>query len=99
MKLKPLLLSLGVISVIHAQYTFASNLSFNPKIDKFVQEQFKSKHQPDTVFIILKDKADLSGANKLATREEKGRFVYDTLRNTALVTQAPIVDLLQTRKA
>jgi serine protease AprX len=49
-------------------------------------------------FVVLSDQADLSGADALLTKAEKGRFVYDTLWNKAQQTQAPIVQLLKDQK-
>ncbi len=99
MNLKQLLLAIGIVSVMSNQFVHASVLPLNPKIDKYVQDQFKSKQQSHhSVFIIMKDQADLSAADSLSSREEKGRYVYDTLRNTALTSQAPLVDFLQSKK-
>jgi subtilisin family serine protease len=44
--------------------------------------------------VVLRDQADLSGAAALQTKEEKGRFVYQTLYNKAQATQKPILDWL-----
>jgi serine protease AprX len=99
MKLKHILVSIGIISVISAPYTFASTFTFNPKIDKYVQTQLHSKIQNNrTVFVILKDQANLSEADAFTSREEKGRYVYETLRNTALNTQKSLVAYLKSQK-
>lgn len=45
--------------------------------------------------VLLADQADLSAADRLPTKLEKGRFVYKTLYETAQATQAPIVTWLQ----
>ncbi len=91
---------MGLVSVIGSQYAQAFVPPLNPKIDKYVQDQFKlnNKQSNHTVFVILKSQADLSGVESLVAREDKGRFVYDTLRNTALSTQGPLVDYLQSKK-
>jgi serine protease AprX len=44
--------------------------------------------------VILASKADLSGAGTLATKEAKGRFVFETLTAHAARTQAPIKTML-----
>ncbi|VVC75503.1 Bacillopeptidase F [Aquicella siphonis] len=99
MNIKQILLSLGIISVMGSQGIQASTLTLNPKIDKYVQKQLTSRQQvKNSVFVILTEQADLSAADSLASREEKGRYVYDTLRNKALATQGPLVDFLQSRK-
>jgi len=41
-------------------------------------------------FIVLADRADLSYANQLSTKAEKGRYVYQTLWDRAQSTQAPV---------
>jgi serine protease AprX len=48
--------------------------------------------------VVLADQADLSGAASLRTKEEKGRFVYETLYNKARSTQGPILAWLKERK-
>ena len=45
-------------------------------------------------FVVLRDQADLSGAAALATKSEKGRYVYHTLRKKSQTTQRPILQWL-----
>ena len=47
--------------------------------------------------VVLADQADLSGAEALATKQEKGRYVRDTLWSKAQTTQAPILTWLRER--
>lgn len=42
------------------------------------------------LLVILREQADLQPAASLPTKAEKGRFVYDTLRQTALRSQASL---------
>lgn len=56
------------------------------KIEKQVLNEVAEKGQTD-YFIVMKEKADLSPADKLATKIQKGEFVYSTLRVTADRTQ------------
>ena len=49
-------------------------------------------------FVVLADRADLSAAANLPTKTEKGRFVYQTLREKAQRTQGPILEWLRERK-
>ena len=44
--------------------------------------------------IYLSERADLSGAAALRTKEEKGRFVYEQLTDVAARTQAPVLSAL-----
>ena len=48
-------------------------------------------------FVVLVDQADLSGAINLATKAEKGHYVYDALRNKSQATQGPVVQWLRER--
>src|SRR6266536_938381 len=47
--------------------------------------------------IVLADQADLSRAATLPTKNEKERFVYDTLWNKSQTTQGPILQWLRER--
>jgi subtilisin family serine protease len=45
--------------------------------------------------VVLSEQADLSGAEQLETKEEKGRFVYNVLMDKAQATQKPMLDWLK----
>ena len=47
--------------------------------------------------VVLVDQADLGPAAALPTKTEKGRFVYDALRNKSQTTQGPILQWLRER--
>jgi uncharacterized repeat protein (TIGR01451 family) len=49
--------------------------------------------------VVLAEQADVRAAEALRTKEEKGRFVFETLRDTAARTQGPILALLSARGA
>jgi serine protease AprX len=49
-------------------------------------------------FVVLTDQADLSPAANLPTKNEKGRFVYQTLVEKAHSTQGPILQWLRERQ-
>jgi serine protease AprX len=68
----------------------------NPKIDRWVIDR-TADNQSAEMLIVLADRADLSGANRLATKAAKGRFVYETLFAHAQRTQRPLVEWLQQR--
>ena len=56
----------------------------------------KTAPSGETEFLIsLDEQADLSGAAALTTQAAKGRFVVDTLRQTAQRTQAPVLRRLE----
>jgi subtilisin family serine protease len=48
--------------------------------------------------VVLTDQADLSGAEALATKQEKGRYVHDELWNKSQTTQGPILQWLRERR-
>ena len=64
------------------------------KIAPWVIEHTKNGTQAEFL-VVLNDQADLSRASALKTKEEKGRFVRDTLFNKAQSTQGPILQLLE----
>ncbi len=47
--------------------------------------------------VVLADQADLSAAAALKSKQDKGRFVYETLYKKAEHTQGPILDQLKAR--
>src|SRR5438093_671621 len=67
------------------------------KIASWVQEHTANGQQAEYL-VVLSDQADLSGANELATKQEKGRFVRDALWEKAQSTQGPILKMLAERK-
>jgi serine protease AprX len=66
------------------------------KIAPWVMEHTTNGQQAEFM-VVLTDQADLSGAAALATKAEKGRYVYDTLRNKSQTTQGPILQWLRER--
>ena len=49
-------------------------------------------------FVVLREQADLSGAEALETKDEKGWYVYQALTSVAARTQKPILDRLAAAK-
>ena len=47
--------------------------------------------------VVLEERADLSAASTLQTKEARGRFTYDSLRDVATRTQAPLIQKLEAR--
>ncbi len=72
-----------------------SNERWKLKVDPKVFLQF-SKHNQTDYFVTLKNKADLSLANTFTTKEEKGAYVYNTLKNFNKKSQKKVVDFLET---
>ena len=66
------------------------------KIAPWVIEHTANGQQAE-FFVVLADQADLTPAANLPTKTEKGRFVYQTLREKAQSTQGPILQWLRER--
>jgi serine protease AprX len=66
------------------------------KIAPWVIEHTANGQQAE-FFVVLSDQADVSGAVALPTKAEKGRYVYETLRNKSQTTQEPILQWLRER--
>ncbi len=64
------------------------------KIDPWVLEQTAAKGQAEFL-VVLADQADLSAAERLSTKEEKGWYVYRALYGKSQDTQKPILDWLK----
>ena len=70
--------------------------AFHLKIAPWVLEH-TANGQKAEFFVVLTDQADLSGASTLTTKIEKGRYVYDALRNKSQATQTPVLQWLRER--
>ena len=64
--------------------------AFHLKIAPGVFERTANGQRMD-FFVVLTDQADLSGAINLATKVEKGRYVYEELRNKSQATQEAVL--------
>src|ERR1700758_904603 len=71
------------------------NLALN-KIAPWVVQHTADGKQAEFL-VVLAEQADLSGAERLTTKQEKGRFVRDALLNKAEATQGPILTWLRER--
>ena len=71
-------------------------VSHSSKIAPWVIER-TANGQNAEFFVVLADQADLSGAINLATKAEKGRYVYEELRNKSQATQGPVLQWLRER--
>jgi len=63
------------------------------KIDPWVLDE--TAKGPAEFLVVLNDQADLSGAEALRTKEEKGWYVYKALYDKAQATQKPLLDWLK----
>ena len=64
------------------------------KVARWVAEH-TAPGQAAEFLVVLAQQADLSAAAHLPTRQAKGRYVYETLRQTALKTQGPVLAWLE----
>ena len=73
-----------------------AEVSYMQKIDPAVLKTLESQETAD-FFIWLSEQADLSPAAALLTKEEKGQFVFDALRNTAESSQQSVRGFLDSQ--
>ncbi|PIR22237.1 MAG: peptidase S8 [Deltaproteobacteria bacterium CG11_big_fil_rev_8_21_14_0_20_45_16] len=66
----------------------------SPKISESFWKRVSAEGKAASILVVLKEQADLSDASQLESKEEKGRYVYDELRELALKTQSGLIDLL-----
>src|SRR5947207_2193423 len=59
------------------------------KVDPWVLD--KAGQGAAEFLVFLAEQADLSAADKLSTKEEKGAFAFERLRDTAARTQGPLL--------
>ncbi len=85
-----LFLSLGLIAVTQSR-------SSQIKFEKSLQEKLLSG-KTSTVLVLMKAKAYLKPAEQLESKNEKGRFVYEALRQVALESQKDLVLMLDDKK-
>ena len=80
-----------------AQHVEKSPLrSFYLKIAPWVVEHTANGQQAEFLVVFV-DQADLSVAAALATKAEKGRYVFEALRNKAQATQQPMLQWFRER--
>jgi serine protease AprX len=73
----------------------AGNTSWQSKVDPWVLQT--GANGPTEFLVFLRDQADVSAATQLATKAERGEFVYRTLREHAERTQGPLRRALRER--
>ena len=86
--------TLTVASVHSNDVQIVGSKAAPAKIDTWVLNEIAAKGQAEFL-VVLADQADLSSAAGLLTKEEKGRFVYQTLYEKAQSTQKPILEWLK----
>ena len=68
------------------------------KIDPLVLET-ASREGTAEFLVVLEAQADLTGAEALTTKEARGRYVFERLRQTAAATQSPVLAELEAQGA
>jgi len=91
---------IAVVGAIGSSHTIGqsagSDGSRAGKIVPWVLEHTANGKRAEFI-VVLTHQADLSGAAALRTKMEKGRYVYDALRNKSKATQTPILQWLRDR--
>ena len=95
------LLAISLVLVIAAATASTSSAdSTQPitsdKIDRAILKSIAANGQAEFI-LFLTDQADLSEANLLSTKAEKGAFVYDRLTQVARESQSTIIDYLESQ--
>src|SRR6266511_3017401 len=90
------LIAAAAIMAVAGQRDPSSPGAAASKIAPWVVEHTASGQQAEFM-VVLGDQADLSGAATMRTKNEKGSYVYDTLRNKSQATQGPILQWLRER--
>ena len=91
--------SIAVVAAIGSSRATGQHVEdnvFHLKIAPWVVEHTANGHQAE-FFVVLAAQADLRPAATLATKAEKGRYVYDALRKKSQETQGPILQWLRER--
>jgi len=90
---------LGALSLLAATFgtpnasPSAAPDAWQAKVDPWV---LSTASQGETEFLLfLSEQADLSGANALRTKTEKGQYVFQQLTQTAARTQPPLLAILE----
>ncbi|HNW98945.1 MAG TPA: S8 family serine peptidase [Bacteroidales bacterium] len=94
---KYLLFSIIIIGIFITNIVRSQD-ELQPKIDSIILKKIKSENKTEFV-VVLKDQADVSGAYKLKTKEEKGQYVYDLLTEKASQTQSEVLNIIYDSKA
>jgi len=87
--------ALATLIVLAAAALTAAEARWQDKVDPWVLDTGRTG---DTEFlVVLTDQADLDAAQTLATKAEKGTFVFHALTATAERSQGPVLAALQAR--
>jgi uncharacterized repeat protein (TIGR01451 family) len=79
-----------VFTVMSAQTRTADAVVWQTSVDPWILETADSLGETEFL-VFLTDQADLSAANSLSTKIDKGNYVYETLTATAARTQPAVI--------
>jgi len=80
---------LSILLAFPAFVFFLPALAAETKLDPRVFAG-KAAGEPASFLVVLREQADLSGAEAFPSKDEKGRFVFEALRAQAETAQAPL---------
>ena len=89
-------ISLSILLTASVAFTVSAATGWQAKVDTSVVKAVTLGSADFLVY--LHDKADLSNAKRLPTKRAKGIETFRQLTATAAASQAPLIDLLKTRK-
>jgi serine protease AprX len=70
--------------------------TWQKKVHPSVFSQFQRQSTAE-IIVLMREQGDISGADRLTTKDEKGTYVFNILRGTAARSQAGIQQLLTTQ--
>ncbi|MEZ4771243.1 MAG: S8 family serine peptidase [Caldilineales bacterium] len=96
-KTLPLLALVAVMLLVSSGLTLAAPAApsdWQSKVDPWVLDTARAEGQTEFL-VFLADQADLSAADAMSTKLEKGTYVYETLSRKAAETQGPVLAALK----
>jgi len=90
------LLAIAIVTTVLTRLTPSAGAASNPKIAGRVVKETANGNATEAL-IVLSEQADLSRAAALPTKDAKGRYVVNRLREVARRTQAPLIAMLEKR--
>lgn len=79
------------------QVTIDAPSAADTKIAPWLEQRLGTAHERVEMLVVIDGEADLSPASARASRPEKSRVVYDTLRSRSLARQEPVIAWLAQR--
>ena len=99
-KTLPLIALVVLLTLISSAITLAAPAApvadWQSKVDPWVLNTARAEGQTEFL-VFLADQADVSAADGLTSKVEKGAFVYETLSRKAAETQGPVLDALRAK--